>query len=196
MVEFEDTPELFGNELRILGSVTFDDRGKIVRWIDYWDGRSSLRQTSIGPTYPTDFKDGVSHASPLVRRAASRLHAAFSAGDAAAAAALMSFDAVLEDMASHTRVRGRPQIERYLSRALGRLPYGPGASVAHVDGSDMGGGYEWNAAALAAPMRRGQTALELDRSGQISRITAVYDAGLLSFSAYQSLVSLAAEASL
>jgi hypothetical protein len=193
LVEFEDTPELFGSELRILGSVTFDERGKIVRWIDYWDGRSSLRQTSIGPTYPTEFKDDVSRASPAMRRAATRLQEAFTSGDAAAAVAAMSFDAVLEDMAAHTRVRGRPQIQRYLSRALGRLPYGPGASVAHVDGSEPGGGYEWHAAPVAAPMRRGHTALELDRDGQISRITAVYDSGLLSLSDYQALVALAAE---
>src|ERR1700744_2444598 len=33
MVEFEDTQQLFGNELRILGSVTFDRHGKIIRWI-------------------------------------------------------------------------------------------------------------------------------------------------------------------
>lgn len=196
MVEFEDTPELFGSELRILGSVTFDDRGKIVRWIDYWDGRSSLRQTSIGPAYPTDFKDGGTPASSLVRQAVSRLHEAFAAGDAAAAVASMSFDAVLEDMAAHTRVRGHLQIQRYLSRALGRLPYGPGASVANIEGGHLGGGYEWHAAATAAPMRRGHTALELDRNGQISRVTAVYDSGLLSDSDYRSLVSLAAEAPL
>jgi hypothetical protein len=194
LVEFEDTPELFGSELRILGSVTFDEHGKIVRWIDYWDGRSSLRRTSIGPAYPAEFKDEVTRAAAPMRNAASRLQEAFAAGDAAAAVAAMSFDAVLEDMAAHTRVRGRLQIQRYLSRALGRLPYGPGASIAHVDGGAPGGGYEWHAAPVAAPMRRGHTALELDRDGQISRVTAVYDAGLLSFADYQALVALAAEA--
>jgi hypothetical protein len=193
MVEFEDTPELFGSELRILGSVTFDERGRIVRWIDYWDGRSSLRSTSIGPNYPTDFRDGVTRAAPVIRRAANRLHEAFAAGDAASAAEALSFDAVLEDMATHTRVRGRLQIQRYLTRALARLPYGPGASVAHIDGGRLGGGYEWHAAPVAAPMRRGHTALEFDRNGEISRVTAVYDAGLLSFADYQALVALAAE---
>ena len=38
-VEFEDAPAFFGHELRILGSVTFDSNHKIIRWIDYWDGR-------------------------------------------------------------------------------------------------------------------------------------------------------------
>jgi hypothetical protein len=194
LVEFEDTPQLFGSELRILGSVTFDRHGKIIRWIDYWDGRSSLRHNTIGPTYPTDFKDDVTHASPLVRHAAAALQQALSAGDAAATVSLLSFDATFEDMAAHTRVRGRLQIQRYLSRALGQLPYGPGASLAHVVGGDLGGGYEWSAAQVAAPMRRGHTAIELDPGGQISRVTAVYDSGLLTYEAYQSLVSLAAEA--
>ncbi len=42
-------------------------------------------------------------------------------------------------------------------------------------------------------MRRGHTCLELDRAGQISRLTAIYDSSLLSSAAYQSLVGLAAE---
>jgi len=196
LVSFEDTPSLFGRELRILGSVTFNRRRKIVRWIDYWDGRSSLRATSIGPTYPSDFHDGVVNTAPAVIRAATRLQDAFAAGDAAAATALFSFDAVLEDMAAHARVQGQLQIQRYLSRALPIVPYGVGASVAHVVGSRQGGGYEWHAAPSAAPMRRGNTAIELDASGQVTRLTAVYDAGLLSYPTYQSLVLTSAEAPL
>lgn len=194
LVSFEDTPQLFGRELRILGSVTFNERGKIVRWIDYWDGRSSLRATRIAPTYPTDFHDGVVNASPLVVQAASRLQDAFAAGDAAGATSLFSFDAKLSDMAAHSRVQGQLQIQRYLTRALPLVPYGPGASVAHVVGGRQGGGYEWHAAASAAPMRRGNTAIELDGDGKVSRLTVVYDSGLLSYPAYQSLVMLAAEA--
>ena len=49
-------------------------------------------------------------------------------------------------MALHTRVEGQLQIQRYLTRGLTLLPYGPGASLVHVDGSDRGGGYEWHAA--------------------------------------------------
>jgi hypothetical protein len=45
-------------------------------------------------------------------------------------------------------------------------------------------------------MRRGHTCIELDRSGKISRLTAIYDSSLLSYPAYQSLVGLAAEAPL
>src|ERR1700677_2833088 len=39
LVAFTDTPELFGGEIRILAAIDFKE-GKIVRWIDYWDGRS------------------------------------------------------------------------------------------------------------------------------------------------------------
>jgi hypothetical protein len=102
-VEFEDAPAFFGHELRILGSVTFDSNHKIIRWIDYWDGRSSLTQNTIGSTYPADFRDSEQHASPVVVRVARALQAAFAAGDAAAAVGLMSFDVVHEDMAAHTR---------------------------------------------------------------------------------------------
>jgi hypothetical protein len=105
----------------------------------------------------------------------------------------MSYDVVHEDMAAHTRVRGQLQAGRYYTRALADLPYGKGSRLAHVEGSRLGGGYEWSAAAVASPMRRGHTCLELDESGQISRLTAVYDSSLISYQAYLSLVALAAE---
>ena len=196
MVEFEDAPAFFGHELRILGSVTFDSHRKIIRWIDYWDGRSSLTQNTIGGTYPTDFRDSEQSASPVVARVTAALQAAFAAGDAAAAVALMSFDVVHEDMAAHARVRGQQQVQRYYTRALGQLPYGKGASLVHAEGSAQGGGYEWKAAPSASPMRRGHTCVELDASGKISRLTTVYDSSLLSYAAYQSLVGLSAEAPL
>ena len=37
--------------------MTVNRHGKTVRWIDYWDGRNSLRTTSIAPTYQTSFQD-------------------------------------------------------------------------------------------------------------------------------------------
>jgi hypothetical protein len=196
LVEFEDVPELFGSELRILGSVTFDRHHKIIRWIDYWDGRSALIQNAITSSYPTDFRDAEQNADPEVVSVAQALQAAFAAGDAAAAVALFSFDAVHEDMAAHCRLRGQLQIQRYYTRALGALPYGPGAALVHVEGSRQGGGYEWTAAPLASPMRRGHTCIELDETGKISRLTAIYDSSLLSYPAYTALVGLAAEAPL
>ena len=196
-VELVDTPDFFvPQELRALSSVTFDSRGKITRWVDYWDGRGALIQNAIAGSYPADFKDAEQNADPAAVRAARKLQAAFAAGDAAAAAALMSYDVVHEDLAAHTRVRGALQAQRYYTRALGQLPYGPGAALVHAEGSRQGGGYEWSAAPAAAPMRRGHTCVELDETGKISRLTAIYDSSLLSDAGYQSLVGLAAEAPL
>ena len=96
-------------------------------------------------------------------------------------------------MALHTRVEGQLQIQRYLTRGLTTLPYGPTASLVHVVGSDQGGGYEWHAAMNALPLLRGNTALELDDNGKITRFTTIYDSFQFSDAAYQTLVKLAAE---
>jgi hypothetical protein len=194
-IEFTDTPAFFGQEIRALSTVTFDGNQKIARWVDYWDGRSSLIQNTIASTYPADFRDSGQKADPAVVQAATKLQAAFACGDAAAAVALMSADVVHEDLAAHTRVRGQIQARRYYTRALGRLPYGPGAALIRAEGSSQGGGYEWKAAPIAAPMLRGHTCIELDGIGTISRVTVVYDSSLLSYPAYQFLVGFAAEAS-
>jgi hypothetical protein len=196
LVEFYDSPLLFGNELRILASVTFNDKGKIVRWIDYWDGRSALGGIPINTLfpYPTNFNDNVENASPVIKNVAQALQAAFTAGDAVTATSLFTNDAVYEDMALHTRVEGQLQIGRYLTRGLGVLPYGTGATVAHVVGDYRGGGYEWHASPHAAPLLRGNTALELDETGKISRFTVIYDSFQFPYATYQALVLLAAEA--
>ena len=96
---------------------------------------------------------------------------------------------------AHPRPRPAPA-QRYYTWGLGQLPYGPGAALVHAEGSGQGGGYEWSAAPVAAPMRRGHTAIELDQAGKISRLTAIYDSSLLSYTAYHSLVGAAAEAPL
>ena len=176
-IEFVDTPTLLGSEFRFLSSLTFDRHGKIVRWLDYWDGRSSLVRLPIGTLgpYPTDFRDNQGPVAPAVRRAATRLQTAFASGDAGGAAQLFTPDAVYEDMALHARVEGQLQIQRYLTRGLAQLPYGVGASIANVVGSERGGGYEWHANIGAAPLQRGNVILELDGSGKISRFTTIYD---------------------
>src|SRR5205085_2604337 len=112
-------------------------------------------------------------ASARIQHVSNTLQAALQAGNAAAAAQLFTADAVYEDMALHTRVEGQIQIQRYLTRGLTQLPYGVGATVAHVVGSDAGGGYEWLASPTAAPLVRGNTALELDRDGKITRFTTI-----------------------
>jgi len=191
-IEFVDSPAFFSQEIRALSSATFDSHQKIIRWVDYWDGRSSLLPNTF-TTYPADFRDSEQNADPAVVQAAQALQAAFAAGDAAAAVALMSYDVVCEDMAAHTRVRGQIQAQRYYTRALEQLPYGPGAALVHAEGSSRGGGYEWSAAPGAAPMRRGHTSIELDETSKISRVLAIYDSSLLSYTAYRSLAGLAAE---
>jgi len=45
-------------------------------------------------------------------------------------------------------------------------------------------------------MHRGHTGVELGETGKISRLTAIYDSSLLSYTAYLSLAGLAAEAPL
>jgi hypothetical protein len=195
-IEFVDAPAFFGQEIRALSSVTFDSSRKIIRWVDYWDGRGSLIQNTIASTYPTDFRDSEQNADPAVVRVTKALQGAFATGDASAAVALMSVDVIHEDVAAHTRVRGQSQAGRYYARALGQLPYGTGAALVHAEGSRQGGGYEWSAAPDAAPMRRGHTCVELDQAGKISRLTAIYDSSLLNYPAYRSLAGLAAEAAL
>ena len=192
VVAFVDTPQLFGRELRILGAVSFDKDGRVIRWMDYWDGRSSGAKNVIGPAYPTDFHDDLGNATGVIADAAKRLQQAFAASDAAAAAAMFSPDATFEDMAMHSQILGRLAIQRYLARALGKAPYGPGAAVAHVVGSDQGGGYEWRAAP-SFPMKRGITALALDEHGQITHLTVVYDGSLLSDADYRALAQLTVE---
>jgi hypothetical protein len=192
IVAFTDTPELFGRELRILGAVSFDKDGRVIRWMDYWDGRSSGAKNTIGPTYPTDFHDDVGNATGRIADVAGKLQQAFASGDADGAAALFAPDAVFEDMALHSQILGRLAITRYLKRALGKAPYGAGAALAHVVGADRGGGYEWRAAP-SFPMKRGNIALELDGSGQITRLTVVYDSSLLTDADYRAMAGLSIE---
>ncbi len=95
-------------------------------------------------------------------------------------------------MALHSQLLGRLAIRRYLTRALGKAPYGPGAALAHVVGSDLGGGYEWRAGP-SFPMKRGDTALALDAQGRITRLTVVYDSSLLSDADYHAMAQLSVE---
>jgi hypothetical protein len=192
LVFFADTPELFGRELRILGAASFDDDGKIVRWMDYWDGRSSNVKNVLKPTYPTAFADDVGNASGKIAQVSKTLADALAAGDVAAAAALFTPDAVYEDMALHAQILGKLALTRYLNRAIAKVPYGKDSKMVHVVGGDLGGGYEWTPAATF-PMKRGITAIALDGQGLISHFTTVYDSSLIEDPSYQGLVTLSAE---
>ena len=199
LVVFTDTPELFGAEIRTLAAIDIKD-GKIVRWVDYWDGRhfgaalaAKLRTPS--DKFPTDFEATVpGNASPKIRAAANKLHAAFAGNDAKAAVALFRSDAVYEDMTLRTQILGRRAIERYLGRALDKLPAGTGSSMMHIVGGDMGGGFEWQTApAYRTTVRHGITAIALDPEGKVSRLTTVWDGAMLPLDEVKALVALSIE---
>jgi len=181
VVFMTDTPELFGGEIRAIGIVDLED-GMIVRWVDYWDGRGFGRDLTRSmrvpaDSYPHDLGAGtVADRTGKIAAAARELTGAFTAEDAGRAGALFSYDAVFEDMALRSQIRGQPAITRYLQRALPGLPYAR-ASVRHVVGHDLGGGYEWRAPGQAVP--RGAAALELSEDGKITKFTVVWDGSLL-----------------
>jgi ketosteroid isomerase-like protein len=188
-----DTPELFGGEIRTISIADLQD-GKIVRLVDYWDGRgfgaelaASLRVPA--DSYPHDLgvSTVTSHPGPIAT-AAAELSAALGAGDTGRAGELFSYDAVFEDMALRTQLRGQAAIARYLRRALPGLPYAR-ASVRHVAGAGHGGGYEWRAD--GQPVAAGAAALELSQDGKITKFTAVWDGSLLGDRA---ITALAADA--
>ncbi len=192
LVAFTDTPELFGGEIRILAAIDFKD-GKIVRWIDYWDGRSFGAETAAKmrtppDKFPTNFDyDVVSEgASAKIKDVSQKLAAAFASGDAKAADALFSSDAVYLDRALRARVLGKLAIGKYLSRVLATAPYGKGAKLVHVVGSDLGGGYEWTNA--DSSVKRGIVAIDLNSAGQIERLDTTWDNGVMSDADLQALV--------
>jgi hypothetical protein len=124
VVAFTDTPELFGAEIRILAAIDFKD-GKVVRWIDYWDGRSfgaeaAAKMRTPPDKFPTNFDYDVASegASAKIKDVSQKLASAFAAGDAAAADALFSYDAVYLDRALRVRILGRDAIGKYLGRVF------------------------------------------------------------------------------
>jgi ketosteroid isomerase-like protein len=193
LVAFTDTPELFGGELRLLGAVDFRD-GKIVRWADYWDSTrfddelyAKIRTPAEG--FSSDLKEsevGVNEA-PAFAAIATALQSAFAAGDAHAAAELFAYDAVYEDMALRIQLLGRADIERYLGGALAQAPFGTGSRLRHIVGGDVGGGVEWFPAPESS-LAGGITALEVDASSRVTRVTTVYDGRQVSESTRRSLV--------
>src|SRR6202046_19746 len=192
LVAFTDTPELFGGEIRILAAIDFKD-GKIVRWIDYWDGRSfgaeaAAKMRTPQDKFPTNFDYDVASdgASAKIKDVAQKLAAAFAAGEPAAADALFTNDAVYLDRALRVRILGKQAIGKYLGRALATAPYGKGAKLMHVVGSDQGGGYEWTNDGGA--VKRGIVAIDLNSAGQIEPLDTTWDNGMMSDADLQALV--------
>jgi hypothetical protein len=198
LVQFTDTPELFGGELRIFGAIDIVD-GKIVRWVDYWDASSfdkALYQQIKTPAdhFPYDYAEKVvgEHASPKIQDVAKRLNAALNSPNPGDAASLFASDGVLEDAALRIQVLGKAAIGRYFSRAAHDIPYGLGSKPRHVVGNDQGGGLEW----IADPkkgVRVGVSALTLNSAGLIEKMTSVYDTRLLDKATVSKLVDFVNE---
>jgi hypothetical protein len=200
LLMFTNTPEMFGNEGRAVSPVNFDEAGKIVRQIDYWDSRAfglealaALNLRVPINNFPASFAEERigSQAHPAMLNAVTALSTALGDGDVALAAARFAPDAVFEDLALHLEKIGPKAIAAFLSNALPSLPYGAGSAVRHIVGSAVGGGYEWVSPANPAPL--GVTALELDSQGRITRLSAMWDGGLLTDGQVSSLVTVGIE---
>ncbi|MFF0083078.1 nuclear transport factor 2 family protein [Streptomyces canus] len=181
VVFFTNTPGMFGpSELRLVGVVDFDRAGKIVRWVDYWDGRhfgiANLDALKLPDSqFPPDFRESTvgENASQPLKRVVASLVRALSDRDLAGATALFSPDATLVDHPSHLHITGRRSIGSFFEGAGSRLPMaGAGLAVRHVVGGDLGGAYEWTASGVVP---RGVTTLELDPWGRIARLDAMWD---------------------
>ena len=190
IVEFTDSPELFGHEIRAIAAVDFKN-GRIVREVDYWDGRhfgidavNALRtpDAQFPTTYGEEHIAGCS--SPALRRVLDRLRAALAVGDTTG---LFAEDAIFEDLALHTEFAGTVAIDAYVSRAYTRLPYGIGATVRRTLGSGRGGGYEWIGNGFAGS--HGIIAVELDAADLITRFTVTWDASRLDDTAMATLLA-------
>ena len=194
VVFFVNTAGAFGpSEIRAAATVNFH-RGRIVRWVDHWDGRHFGLANLSGAQlphdqFPTDWRESVAGevASPIIRGVARRLNDALATGSADKAVALFAPDAVFEDEPAHLRLVGTAAIGGFLRRIGHGLPY-TGATVRHAVGSASGGGYEWSS---TGPVSRGVTALELGPDRRITRLTAVWDGSLVD-EAYLTAIQAAA----
>jgi hypothetical protein len=114
-----------------------------------------------------------------------KLASAFASGDAAAAAALFTNDAVYLDRALRVRILGKQAIRKYLARVLATTPYGKGAKLMHVVGSDQGGGFEWTND--GSSVKRGVVAIDL-APGRSSVSTQPWDNSIMSDADLQALL--------
>jgi hypothetical protein len=190
IVEFVDSPELFGHEIRAIAAVDFRD-GLIVREVDYWDGRhfgiaASNALRTPDAQFPTTYGEEyiAVRSSPALRRSLDRLRAALAVGDTTG---LFAEDAIFEDLALHTEFAGTLAIDAYVSRAYTRLPYGVGTTVRRTLGSGRGGGYEWIGNGFFGS--HGIIAVELDAADRITRFTATWDASRLDDAAMATLLA-------
>jgi hypothetical protein len=199
VVFFYNNPQLFGHELRVISAWDFRDQ-KIDRQVDYWDGRhftiaasQALKAERTGP-FPAEFGENeVPEQAPAVlRQLTTALSSAFATGNAAAAAALFSSDAMFEDLTLHATMVGQQAIGGFLDRGLSLLPYGQaGALVRHVVGTAQGGGYEWKNTGATVP--NGIIALELNGSARITWASTVWDGSLVTDQALTQMLAATIE---
>ena len=189
-----DTHDMFGAEIWAASAIDVSG-GRVLRNVDYWDGRLHPVSAMRAPESHFDTQlaeDAVVDSSDsTITRVARGLGDALAAGDAATAADLLSPVAIWEDQTLRTRVEGRRAIERYLQRSIASLPYGAGSSVRHVLGFSRGGGYEWRAGSSSVP--QGITGLELNADGLVTRLTALWDGARMETPSLQRLALLALE---
>lgn len=195
MLEFTDTPELFGADMRVLGAVDVVD-GKITRWADYWDSATyegkrfeKLKRTPTDP--PLALRSKPASTSTRIRDVSSKLVETLSSGDTEGAAALFSYDGVFEDRSLNTKIVGRPALNRYLARVNHKSPFGRGVQLGHVVGGDAGGGFEW--ASPSSPVKTGAAALSINADGKITRVSIVYDSRNFSATSRNELAALTVE---
>lgn len=189
LITFTNTPELFGGEIRAMAAIDFDGNGKIIRWVDYWNSRDWANRYGLTKNGDTSSHADLvgEHAYSGLQSVAGALISAFDSANATAAAALFSYDAIYEDLTLRTQVAGYAAIQRYFARSLATLPYGAGVSLRHVVGTSQGGGVEWMG---ANAVKAGLSAILLNSSGLITRMTTTYDGALLG-SGISPLVALA-----
>jgi hypothetical protein len=189
-----NTPELFGSEIQTISTIDFRD-GKIVRFVDYWDGRAFGAELAAqlrvpASEFPETFGEESlpSSASADLQATVGSFHEALAGGEQATLAALLHPDVHFEDFTLRISVRGRTAVSAYLATVAGALPYGAGAQIRHTVGSDLGGGYEWTNPTNAAA--RGVLAIERTE-GLISGLTAVWDGTLLDDDSITTLMTAA-----
>ena len=194
MLEFTDTPELFGADC-VLGAVDVV-QGKITRWADYWDsaacdsqGYEKMKRPPVDP--PLALRSKPAATSARIRDVTSKFVEMLSGGDTEGAATLFSYDGVFEDRSLNMKIVGFPAINRYLARVNHKSPFGRGVKLGHVVGGDAGGGFEW--ASSSSPVKTGAAALSINAEGQITRANIVYDGRDLSATSRNELAALTLE---
>jgi hypothetical protein len=174
------SPELLGSDLRALTVIDRRD-GRIVRLVDYWDGRHFGRNAAAAlrtgdADFPETFGEPLAGSTPFDDDA-ERIAAALARGDADALAALSCEDVAVEDLTLGVRRHGRPAVAVALGRALEALPWGGGITVRHVTGGSCGGAVEWTNP--RSPVPRGVLAVGLDDRGRLAELTALWDGSLV-----------------